>query len=123
MTLRSAAGSPHSSNRKRSQTWGLQTSRLSFGDSRTALLWRDCDHAKQAIGIVLRACREEQLIACGATTIIAELNSPNIVDVDGLSARVLQRTEKRRVAGSNALISRRVKLKNLIAQIIFFSPC
>ena len=55
---------------------------------------------------------EEQLIVCSVTTIIAELNSSNIVDVDGLSARVLQRTEKRPRGGIERVDLASSKVKN-----------
>ena len=55
---------------------------------------------------------EEQLIVCSVTTIIAELNSSNIVDVDGLSARVLQRAEKRTRCGIERVDLASSKVKN-----------
>src|ERR1700693_6229816 len=64
------------------------------------------DYAEDAVAVVIGASREEELVVCTVgAAVVAELNAPEAVDFDGLSASIAEWAEestRARVKGVNA---------------------
>src|SRR5207247_10966906 len=57
------------------------------------------DHAKQAIGVVVRTGGKEELIGLAAIAAVAELDGPELVNDDRLAGGIAQGAEARAGAG------------------------
>src|SRR6266851_587899 len=57
------------------------------------------DHAKQAVGVVVRTGGKEELIGLAAIAAVAELDGPELVDDDRLAGGIAQGAEERAGAG------------------------
>src|SRR5712692_820482 len=58
-------------------------------------LWFDRDHAKQAVGVIIRTGGKKELVGLATVPAVSELNGPELVDDDRLAVQIAQRAEKR----------------------------